>query len=106
LKHSLRLIRELVSQGAIDFRAVVPLVLGLSKILTKRFNYLINEASSTLESLKHPFGDMEGENEGGEKPSSKKAHQKKREGRDQNFANAARLRNFIDLSVVKYPGIN
>ena len=80
----------------------MPLVLGLSKILTRRFSYLVHEAQATLDALKNPFSSEEARRG----TSSKKPHQKKREGRDQNFANAARLRNFIDLSVVKYPGIN
>ncbi len=81
-------------------------MLGLSKILYRKFNYLISESSTTLETLKHPFGDLNEEAPGPGGKSSAKRPQKKRDARDQNFAHGARPKNMIDLSVVKYPGIN
>ena len=40
-----------------DFRKVYPFVFGLIKILARKFNFLISESSTTLESLKNPFAD-------------------------------------------------
>ena len=49
--------QTLVDQGLVDFRVVAPLVLGLSKIYQKKFNYLLTESDTTLESLRSPFVD-------------------------------------------------
>ena len=72
LKHTLRVIRGLVTQGTIDFRVVAPLVFGLAKILYRKMSYLLNETNSTLESLKNPFDEDEGERDKVGKSSRKR----------------------------------
>lgn len=67
LKHTLRLINQLVQTESIDFRAVVPLMLGLSKLLHRKFSYLISEGNTTLDTLQHPFGDLDQNAESGKK---------------------------------------
>ena len=64
---------HLMQQGSIDFRAVIPLVHGLSKLLYRKFNYLLSETSSTLETLKNPFADL---NEGAEANNNGEASKK------------------------------
>lgn len=59
LKHTIRIMQTLVDQGLVDFRVVAPLILGLSKIYQKKFNYLLSESSTTLESLRSPFAEEE-----------------------------------------------
>ena len=49
--------QTLVEHQAIDFRVMAPLILGLSKIFYKKFNYLLSESSTTLEALRHPFSE-------------------------------------------------
>jgi hypothetical protein len=54
----MRVLQELMTDKgptATDFRRVFPFVLGLIKILVRKFNFLISESNSTLESLKNPF---------------------------------------------------
>ena len=41
----------------VDFRVLAPLIVGLSKIFQKKFNYLISESHTTLESLRNPFAE-------------------------------------------------
>ncbi|CDW81376.1 double-strand-break repair protein rad21 [Stylonychia lemnae] len=103
LKHTLRLLMQLLQQGSVDFRAMVPLVLGLTKLLYRKMNYLLSESNSTLDNLKNPFGDLEQNQNSGEKS---KRQYRERTKRDQNFANHAKPKNFIDLSAIKYPGID
>ena len=55
----MRVVRELLSERGSDFRRVFPFVFGLIKILVKKFNFLISESNSTLESLKNPFASDE-----------------------------------------------
>lgn len=61
LKHTMRVIRELVGKEEFgtDFRKVYPFVFGLIKILLRKFNFLISESNSTLDSLKNPFAEDE-----------------------------------------------
>jgi hypothetical protein len=54
LKHTIRVLKELGESGS-DFRKVYPFVFGFIKILLRKFNFLISESNSTLESLKNPF---------------------------------------------------
>lgn len=61
MRHTMRLIRELISReefGA-DFRKVYPFVFGFIKILLRKANFLVSESTSTLDSLKNPFADDE-----------------------------------------------
>jgi hypothetical protein len=51
----MRVLQELLNERATDFRRVFPFVFGLIKILLRKFNFLISESNSTLESLKNPF---------------------------------------------------
>lgn len=55
----MRLIRELISKDEFgtDFRRVYPFVFGFIKILLRKFNFLISESTSTLDSLKNPFAE-------------------------------------------------
>jgi hypothetical protein len=55
LKHSIDVLTDMVKRDIVDFRVVAPLILGLSKIYQKKFNYLISESSTTLDSLRNPF---------------------------------------------------
>lgn len=58
LKHTLKMLVHLQQQGSIDYKTVIPLVHGLSKLLYRKFNYLLSESSTTLETLKNPFADL------------------------------------------------
>ena len=84
----------------------MPLLLGLTKIMSRQLSYLLNESNSTLESLKNPFSDeVEGvqDRSGAKKPNATKRN------RDLNFPAAGVLpkaKNFIDLTNVKYPGLD
>jgi hypothetical protein len=51
----MRVLEELMSENATDFRRVYPFVFGLIKILLRKMTFLISESNSTLESLKNPF---------------------------------------------------
>ena len=55
MRHTMRVLQELLSERATDFRKVFPFVIGFIKILLRKFNFLISESNSTLESLKNPF---------------------------------------------------
>ena len=57
LRHTMRAVQELLMERGQDFRKVYPFVFGLIKILARKFNFLISESSTTLESLKNPFAD-------------------------------------------------
>lgn len=55
----MRVLEELMSENAADFRRVYPFVFGLIKILLRKMTFLISESNSTLESLKNPFASEE-----------------------------------------------
>ena len=59
LRHTMRVLEELMSENATDFRRVYPFVFGLIKILLRKMTFLISESNSTLESLKNPFASDE-----------------------------------------------
>jgi hypothetical protein len=44
-----------------NFRQVIPFVFGFIKILLRRFNFLISESNQTLESMRNPFEEIDGE---------------------------------------------
>ena len=81
-----------------DFRQVYPFVFGLVKILARKFNFLISESNTTLDSLKNPFAEDEVEVVGSK---ARRAPAPKRDG-----AYAKARKNFIDLSHVKYHGLD
>jgi hypothetical protein len=43
------IMQRLVDMEQVDFRAITPLIIGLSKIFYKKFNYLLSEGNTTLE---------------------------------------------------------
>jgi hypothetical protein len=53
----MRVVEELLKKDDTDFRRVFPFVFGLIKILLRKFNFLISESNSTLESLRNPFAE-------------------------------------------------
>ena len=84
----------------------MPLLLGLTKIMSRQLSYLLSESSSTLESLKNPFSD---EQEGDKEKSGAKKPNATKRNRDLNFLGAGALpkaKNYIDLTNVKYPGLD
>ena len=95
LKHTMRAVQELLTER--DFREVYPFVFGLVKILARKFNFLISESNTTLDSLKNPFAEDEVEVVG----SKVRRAAPKRDG-----AYAKARKNFIDLSNVKYHGLD
>ena len=108
----MRVVQELMTDGNADFRRVYPFVFGFIKILLKKFNFLISESNSTLESLKNPFA-LEEEEEIEGAVASKRQPRKENAGnggpnkRDGVYQalNKAR-KNFIDLTNVKYHGLD
>jgi hypothetical protein len=77
----------LLSERATDFRRVFPFVFGLIKILLRKFNFLISESNSTLESLKNPFASDDVEEVAGDGPQASKRQPNKAK-RDGAYANA------------------
>lgn len=110
LKHTMRVLHELLSEGETDFRKVFPFVFGFIKILLRKFNFLISESNSTLESLKNPFANEE--DEVMEVGAASKRQQKPKQNiqKDGAFGGQNALlkqrKNFIDLTNVKFPGLD
>ncbi len=77
LQHSISVLTAMVQQEIVDFRVVAPLILGLSKIYQKKFNYLISESNTTLENLRNPFQDLpEKKQKAGDEQQEGKARKK------------------------------
>jgi len=101
----MRVVQELLSKDDTDFRRVFPFVFGLIKILLRKFNFLISESNSTLESLRNPFAEEVEEIDGPVRRQPNKAN--KRDGAYQvPQGGLNKKKNFIDLSNVKYHGID
>ena len=96
----MRAVQELLTER--DYRQVYPFVFGLVKILARKFNFLISESNTTLDSLKNPFAEDEVIEVGASKARRNAAP--KRDGAFQG--NAKARKNFIDLSNVKYHGLD
>ena len=107
LKHTMRVLEELMAENAADFRRVYPFVFGLIKILLRKMTFLISESNSTLESLKNPFAseDLEDVTPAGE-TKRRQAQANKRDGAYQAPQQNKIKRNFIDLSNVQYHGLD
>ncbi len=86
LKHTMRVLQELLSERATDFRRVFPFVFGMIKILLRKFNFLISESNSTLESLKNPFASDDVEEV--DAPQASKRQPNKANKKDGAYANA------------------
>ena len=111
LKHTMRVLQELMSEGATDFRRVFPFVFGLIKILLRKLNFLISESNSTLESLKNPFASDEVEEVGAPEAApgtgTKRQTKAKKDGAYANAQVVKQLKkNFIDLTNIKYHGLD
>ena len=100
LKHTLRLLSTLFKQGSIDYRTLINLLYGFSKILARQMNYLLSESTTTLESLKNPFTDEDPQQKSGvKKPYTKR-------NKDLNYQAPPKVKNMIDLTRIKYPGLD
>jgi hypothetical protein len=49
LRALLNVIKRLLSSDSVDFRVITPLVLGLTKIFFRKYNFLLSESNTTLE---------------------------------------------------------
>ena len=100
LRHTMRVLEELMSENATDFRRVYPFVFGLIKILLRKMTFLISESNSTLESLKNPFASEELEDITPAGETKRRQAVNKRDGAYQAPQQNKIKRNFIDLSHV------
>ena len=108
MRHTMRVLQELMRDESTDFRRVFPFVFGLIKILIRKFNFLISESNSTLESLRNPFAEEAAD--GVVEDAKSKRQPRQQEKRDGAYAAPQGVkgirRNFIDLTNVKYHGLD
>lgn len=111
LRHTMRVLRELLKgESGSDFKKVYPFVFGFIKILVRKFNFLISESNSTLESLNNPFASDDVEEVAAPGGSATKRQKNpalaKRDGAYAAPQGLNKLKkNFFDLTNIKYHGI-
>mmetsp|Transcript_48589 Transcript_48589/g.35763 ORF Transcript_48589/g.35763 Transcript_48589/m.35763 type:complete len:130 (-) Transcript_48589:357-746(-) len=102
LLHSISVLQRMVEEEVVDYRVVPPLMLGLTKLLQKKFNYLISESSSTLDRLKNPFQDPDQVPKSNQKGWKDEEDGRKKKNREGSYVAASKL---FSVNSLHMPGL-